>query len=210
MTELLYLFEDSTECTASVLSCLPTGDGLYAVALDRTIFHPQGGGQPSDIGTIDNVSVIKVVHTPEAVLHITDREVAGEVVLKVNSEKRHLHSRLHSAGHIIGLVGDQLGLHATRGNHFPGEARVIFEPQDPASVKLVDCVQFQAQVNQIVTQAFARVLTENNGIRTVTWGNLPAYPCGGTHVKTLNEIGQVEIKKIKLKKGQITVSYALI
>ena len=209
MTELLYLFDDSTECTANVLSCLPTGDGLYAVTLDRTIFHPQGGGQPSDIGTINNVSVVKVVHTPEAVLHLTDHEVAGEVVLKVNSEKRYLHSRLHSAGHIIGLVGDQLSWHATRGNHFPGEARVIFEPQDPASVELVDCVQFQAQVNQIVTQAFARVLTENNGIRTVTWGNLPAYPCGGTHVKTLNEIGQVEIKKIKLKKGQITVSYAL-
>lgn len=77
-------------------------------------------------------------------------------------------------------------------------------------MELVDCVQFQAQVNQIITQAFVRVLNENNGIRTVTWGDLPAYPCGGTHVKTLNEIGQVEIKKIKLKKGQITVSYALI
>lgn len=62
MTELLYLFEDSTECTASVLSSLPTGDGLYAVALDRTIFHPQGGGQPSDIGTINNVSEIGRAH----------------------------------------------------------------------------------------------------------------------------------------------------
>ncbi len=209
MTELLYLFDDSTECSASVLSCIPTDDGQYAVTLDRTIFHPQGGGQPSDIGTIGNVSVLKVVHTPEAVLHLTDHEVAGNVVLKVNLEKRLLHSRLHSAGHIVGLVGDQLGWHAIRGNHFPGEARVLFEPRDPASVKLIDCPLFQTEVNKVISGSFSRVLNEINGIRTVTWGDLPAYPCGGTHVKTLNEIGQVEIKKIKMKKGQITVSYTL-
>lgn len=30
----------------------PAEDSVFIVVLDRTIFHPQGGGQPSDVGTI--------------------------------------------------------------------------------------------------------------------------------------------------------------
>jgi misacylated tRNA(Ala) deacylase len=47
-TELL--FRDNAylrDCTATVLAATPEG-----VLLDRTIFYPQGGGQPGDAGTL--------------------------------------------------------------------------------------------------------------------------------------------------------------
>lgn len=209
MPEALYLTSDDLECTARVLSCEQTQEGLWAVVCDRTVFHPQGGGQPSDIGLINDVSVRKVIHTPDAIIHLCEAPLEGEVSMAVDGKTRRLHSRLHSAGHIIGFVGDELGWHATKGNHFPGESRVVFEPQNPEAIQLTEPEVFQSEVNALISKKLERRITEIDGLRYVTWGDLRAYPCGGTHVANTEEIGKVCISKIKMKKGQITVSYSL-
>ena len=148
MTNALYLSSDETIAQAQVIACEQTEDGLWAVKLDRTIFHPQGGGQPSDLGTIGGVEIKKVIQTPDSILHFAIAPIHGEVELVVDPAIRTLHSRLHSAGHIIGLVGDELGWHATRGNHFPGESRVIFEPEKPENIQLIDKEAFEKMANE--------------------------------------------------------------
>lgn len=209
MTEALYLASDDLECTARVLSCRKTQEGLWAVVCDRTVFHPQGGGQPSDIGRMNNDGVRKVIHTPDAIIHLCEAPLEGEVSMAVDGKTRRLHSRLHSAGHIIGFVGDEYGWHATKGNHFPGESRVVFEPQNPEAIQLTEAEVLQSEVNALISKKLERRITEIDGLRYVTWGDLRAYPCGGTHVANTEEIGKVCISKIKMKKGQITVSYSL-
>lgn len=209
MTEALYLASDDLKCTGRVLSCRETQEGLWAVVCDRTVFHPQGGGQPSDIGLINDVSVRKVIHTPDAIIHLCEAPLEGEVSMAVDGKTRRLHSRLHSAGHIIGFVGDELGWHATKGNHFPGESRVVFEPENPKAIQLTEAEVLQSEVNALISKKLERRITEIDGLRYLTWGDLRAYPCGGTHVANTEEIGKVCISKIKMKKGQITVSYSL-
>lgn len=209
MTEALYLASDDLECTGRVLSCRETQEGLWAVVCDRTVFHPQGGGQPSDIGLINDVSVRKVIHTPDAIIHLCEAPLEGEVSMAVDGKTRRLHSRLHSAGHIIGFVGDELGWHATKGNHFPGESRVVFEPENPKAIQLTEAEVLQSEVNALISKKLERRITEIDGLRYLTWGDLRAYPCGGTHVANTEEIGKVTISKIKMKKGQISVSYSL-
>lgn len=209
MPEALYLTSDDLECTARVLSCEQTQEGLWAVVCDRTVFHPQGGGQPSDIGLINDVSVRKVIHTPDAIIHLCEAPLEGEVSMAVDGKTRRLHSRLHSAGHIIGFVGDELGWHATKGNHFPGESRVVFEPENPKAIQLTETEVLQSEVNALISKKLERRITEIDGLHYLTWGDLRAYPCGGTHVANTEEIGKVTISKIKMKKGQISVSYSL-
>lgn len=209
MPEALYLTSDDLECTARVLSCGETQEGLWAVVCDRTVFHPQGGGQPSDIGLINDVSVRKVIHTPDAIIHLCEAPLEGEVSMAVDGKTRRLHSRLHSAGHIIGFVGDELGWHATKGNHFPGESRVVFEPENSKAIQLTEAEVLQSEVNALISKKLERRITEIDGLRYLTWGDLRAYPCGGTHVANTEEIGKVTISKIKMKKGQISVSYSL-
>ena len=209
MTEALYLNSDDLKATATVVSCEPLEDGLWAVQLDKTIFHPQGGGQPTDIGFINDIAVKKVIHTPDGIIHWLTAPVEGTVQLTVDETRRSLNTRLHSAGHIIGLIGDRRGWHATRGNHFPGESRVIFEPTDPSTIVLPDPSTFENEVNGIIALGLSRQITEVNGLRTVTWGELEPYPCGGTHVMDTRDIGTVHISKIKLKKGLISVSYSV-
>lgn len=57
MTERLYYTSDATQGQANIMSCLAEPDGRYAITLDRTLFHPQGGGQPSDAGWIGDAAV---------------------------------------------------------------------------------------------------------------------------------------------------------
>ena len=70
-----------------VLSCEKTEDGLWAVVLDRTLFHPQGGGQPSDAGTINSVVIKKVIHAEKDIIHLAEDAVSGEVSLRVDDRK---------------------------------------------------------------------------------------------------------------------------
>ena len=45
------------QTTGTVISCVPSADGKYTVELDSSVLYPEGGGQPSDKGTIDGKPV---------------------------------------------------------------------------------------------------------------------------------------------------------
>jgi Ser-tRNA(Ala) deacylase AlaX len=49
----------------------------------------------------------------------------------------------------------------------------------------------------------------SEGKRHVRFGELPAYGCGGTHVSALREIGLITLTNVKMKKGQLVVSYTV-
>ena len=52
MTKLIYLNDTYlSTLNATIINELNDANGL-AIIVDRTIFYPQGGGQPSDVGFI--------------------------------------------------------------------------------------------------------------------------------------------------------------
>merc|ERR1711964_563652 len=83
------------------------------IQLDRTIFFPQCGGQPSDTGVIqlgDRTFKVLFVqadgHTGGVVHHYGTFEVEAfapgeKVSLSVDVEKRVLHAKLHTAHHLL-------------------------------------------------------------------------------------------------------------
>lgn len=80
MTERLYYTSDNTEGQANLLSCSAEPDGRYAVVLDRTLFHPQGGGQPADAGWIDGERVETVLASGDDVVHIVAKPLLPGIV----------------------------------------------------------------------------------------------------------------------------------
>lgn len=107
------------------------GDEDFAIVTRDTIFHPQGGGQPSDEGFMnwncDNVTAtdsslnnvlsfqVKAVRmdsiNSSQVLHFgsfttpaaaSQLRPGDEVKQVLDKEKRLLYSRLHTAGHVLG------------------------------------------------------------------------------------------------------------
>lgn len=208
MTERLYYTSDATECLARVVKCLSEADGRYAIELDRTLFHPQGGGQPADRGWIADLAVEGVVSRGDSVAHIVSQPLPpGEVTIRIDAESRRFHARLHSAGHVLAQAGEQSGWQPMKGHHWPGESRIIFAvgangglPE--ASALLEKVAAWQAE-NLPLQVAFA------DGLRQVGFGDMQSYPCGGTHVTSLSELGKIVINQVKMKKGQIIVSYTV-
>ncbi|HGP0982081.1 TPA: alanyl-tRNA editing protein [Klebsiella aerogenes] len=208
MTKRVYYASDATEGRAQIIGCRAEADGRYAIELDRTLFHPQGGGQPSDSGWIDEQVVMTVATRGDSVLHIVEQPLPlGEVEMRIDASTRQLHARLHSAGHLLGLAGEQLGWRPVKAHHWPGEGRITFAAG--AGAVLPEASALLTQVSAWQRQDLPRRITFANGLRTVGFGDLPAYPCGGTHVASLAALGNIVISQLKMKKGQMIVSYNL-
>lgn len=208
MTERLYYTSDATQGVAQVLSCTEEPDGRYAVVLDQTLFHPQGGGQPADVGQIGDVTVESVIQRGENVIHIVPEPLAtGEARLWVDAETRHLHSRWHSAGHLVGYAAERHGWQPVKAHHWPGEGKVTFVAGEEAVVP--DSDMLLASIEGWIEAGLLRQVELESGRRKVSFGDLPAYQCGGTHVPNLQNIDKLVISSIKEKKGQLTVSYHL-
>jgi Ser-tRNA(Ala) deacylase AlaX len=116
----------------------------HIVVTDQTIFHPQGGGQPSDEGFMraDNVEfVVKTARTTSdgVVLHLgrfltASTFVSGQVVEQaIDTEKRLYYSRLHTAGHVLGASVRHLlekeipNFDELKASHFPESAACEFQ-----------------------------------------------------------------------------------
>lgn len=124
-------------------------DEDHVVVTEETIFHPQGGGQPSDEGVIKNedgsshfdVRLVRMSTTAEGeVLHFGRFSGAGSlfkagdtVTQAIDAEKRLLYSRYHTAGHVLGSAVRHCAQDAVEGfdelnaDHTPGTAACHFQ-----------------------------------------------------------------------------------
>ncbi|MGH7238996.1 MAG: alanine--tRNA ligase-related protein, partial [Candidatus Saccharimonadales bacterium] len=132
MTELLYMQDFDVQSCESTVSAINANEaGKTDIILDKTCFYPRGGGQDWDMGTITNSGgsfAVEEVRLDENgdVRHIGSftegRFGAGDNVLcAVDGGRRFINTRLHSAGHVIDMAVDSLGLDwvATKGQHYP-------------------------------------------------------------------------------------------
>lgn len=246
--------------TAKVLSIVPvsalpkldqalvkdSSDIEHAVITESTIFYVQGGGQPSDTGIMtkaDSSFEVQSVRQPAQggqILHLgrfvpvgaTIFDAGEEIQQHVDAEKRNLYSRLHTAGHILGLAINALcregvlpRLTESKASHYPDSAAVEFggliesKHKDAIQAKTDEFV-LSARLVKIHWWSMEELLEKCTGVtegfelpegevmgRVVEMEGLGSYPCGGTHVQDCSQVGKIEVKKISRSKGISRVSY---
>ncbi|KAL2244144.1 UNVERIFIED_CONTAM: Alanyl-tRNA editing protein AlaX-L [Sesamum indicum] len=132
---------------ATLLSSFLNEDGRQTLVLDSTIFHPQGGGQPSDKGSISNPLfkfIVEDVRSKDKIVyhygHFEDSrkdeniEKGAQVLLTVDEGRRKLNSRLHSAGHLLDICVRNVGwdhLEPGKAYHFPDGPFVEYKGEVP-------------------------------------------------------------------------------
>jgi Ser-tRNA(Ala) deacylase AlaX len=236
-TELLFLKEmQLLSCEATVRS-IEEDAGATHVILDRTLFHPQGGGQPSDCGTIEAESgrfTVTAARLIDGEVHHvgtleSGRLEAGDTVrLTLDAERRQRMSAIHSAGHLVDLAVQSLDLGWVpgKGFHFPEGPYVEYRGEmggmeQNELVRALEAGCQQAIDDDLETRvlfltpselaAYCPVVPywvpQEGAVRIVLFGDF-AVPCGGTHVARLSQIGRISIRKIKEGRGTVRVSYA--
>ncbi|VVA97886.1 unnamed protein product [Arabis nemorensis] len=232
---------------ARFLSLYKAQDGRTALILDSTVFHPQGGGQPSDTGFIVfsvsdfKFSVQDVRSKDGIVLHYgvfegsngeNGTEKGGEVHLIVDESRRKLNSRLHSAGHLLDLCMQKVGLghlEPGKGYHFPDGPFVEYKGVVPQNELQGKQKELEAEANELISKGgkvYAAILPYEEA-SVLCGGNLPDYiakgstprilrlgenpgcPCGGTHVSDISDIISMKITQIRTKKGMTKVFYTI-
>lgn len=207
MTLRLFFHSDDLKANVEVLDCTPQ-ENEFAVVLRATLFHPQGGGQPFDTGWIGESQVLRVVQDPDRIIHFVDRPVKpGMTQIRIDEQHRRFNSRMHSAGHLIGHFVQALGWMPVKAHHWPGEGRVQFKPLE--SAKEMDAEMIQHGIEQWVAHDLPRLTSMREGAREIGFGELPAYGCGGTHVRSLKDLGTVTIASLSMKKGMLSVHYSV-
>ena len=147
-----------------VLDVASSDGGAPLVVLERTVFYPGGGGQPSDVGTLlrsadGRTWTIRaarklggeIAHELEPAADGSLPEVGDIVRSDVEWDRRYSLMRTHTALHALcGVVWRDYGAQVTGGNMEPGSGRMDFEFEH-MSGDLVD--EIEAMVNAELASA---------------------------------------------------------
>ena len=218
MNELFYRDEYAREFDAEVISCQKGKKG-YEVVLSDTAFYPEGGGQPADRGTLEQVNVLDVKRRNGEILHITDAPLEPGMTVHgvLDWERRFDHMQQHSGEHILsGLVHAQFG-YDNVGFHMNDEV-VTVDFNGPITWE--EAMELEDKVNAYIwTDAESRELypseeelkamdyrskIELKGkVRLVEYPGADLCACCGTHVTHTGEIGLMKILSVSRHKDGV-------
>jgi alanyl-tRNA synthetase len=221
-TELLYLKQmELASAQAKVVKIVPEKRTHAYVMLDRTIFHPKGGGQPSDRGTIRStefsLEIKKAIHYQGVVVHwgkiVNGTPSLGPVSCELDWAYRYLVMRRHTAAHLLDhCLAKATTIHVETTDSWLDEPCYVGykgEPPDSSSLNLAQemaekMIAAGAKVNiTYLSPEQGKLILRNapnferlpdlEEIRIVTIEGCDPIPCGGTHVANVKEIGKLSI-----------------
>lgn len=223
MTRRLY-YDDSyaIDFSAQVVERLAVED-RPAVILDQTCFYPTGGGQPNDLGKINDLAVEDVFtrETDSAVVHVlAGKPETDSVTCRVDWMRRFDHMQHHTGQHILTQAFVQVAKANTVSFHLSSESVTI--DLDAAAITAEQVNNAENVANQIIYEnrpVTARLVDPNDtegvrmrrmpghlvtdGLRVIDIENFDLTACGGTHVACTGEIGIIKVIKLE-KRGDKT------
>ena len=243
MTEKLFLLNTfQFECAAKVLAdddSISVHQDKCVVLLDRTVFHPQGGGQPADRGQIvcsaknaifevEDVRMFDGTVAHFGVWHDAQLKfVAGDSVqCSIDERWRRECARAHSGGHLIDIAMAAVGkkLPPVKCCHFPQQEMYVGysgKVDDPTALQQQLTVEVKRLIENNVDVQVKQSVTpddcESLGVepvgdetRVVQIGNYDGCACGGTHVNATGQLDGLRIDNVRSRKGKTTVFYSFV
>lgn len=190
---------------ATVIDCIKR-ESFYAIELDQTAFFPEGGGQCSDTGLINQEKVLDVQKEEGRIYHITNTEFQpGEVVsCQLDFEKRYHNMQNHSGEHLVcGLIYKLYG-YENVGFHLSND---IITVDIDGVLNAEDFDKIETLANEAIyeNKAIYAVYPDENDtisyrskldleeVRVIIIDDYDACACCAPHVKQTGEIGIIKI-----------------
>ena len=228
MTEKLF-YKDPylKEANASVIEVKELGNGRVALRLDRTIFYPEGGGQPSDRGIIEGdgfkVEAESIIKTDdvwhEGNLEGRLPEPGDRVRLSLDWEWRYENMKNHTGQHVLSAVLKRLyGLETTGFQIFEDynkievDGEIDWEMVEKAEIEAngvvsaglpVTVEEYKYLPDDVAAILRKHVSKVKDRVRIVKVDDVDATPCGGIHVKNTSEIGLIKVVNVYRKSRKL-------
>jgi misacylated tRNA(Ala) deacylase len=220
--------EDSylKECSAIVVGVTQAG----GVVLDRTVFYAASGGQPADRGVLrrttgEPIPIAGASYTDADKSEISHQPASTGFALKegetvhaaIDWDLRYARMRMHTALHLLSAV---LPYPVTGGAVGDTDGRLDFDipeaglDKEEITRKLAQMIVAGAEVRSrwisdaeleaapgLVKTMSVKPPLGTGRVRLVEIVGYDLQPCGGTHVRTTDEIGDVRVTQIE-KKGR--------
>ena len=186
--------------------------GRPFLTLEDTVFYPEGGGQPCDLGTVNGVALLDVQKREGEIRHYLEAAVPeGPASLTLDWVHRFDHMQQHTGQHLLTAVAQDRFNWATTAFHLGPQVCDI--ELDAASIspaeldRLEEAVAAEIRARREVTarwvsaEAYGQEAVRSRGlpeghsgdIRLVQIAGADLNTCGGTH---LNHTGEIEALKL--------------
>jgi misacylated tRNA(Ala) deacylase len=199
------------------------------VLLDRSAFHPGGGGQVSDTGWVEHgggvVAVTGVETDGDDFWHVLAEpiELAGAVLLRVDAGRRSRVAQLHTDSHILNaLVFERFPGTLVTGAQIndDGTGRMDFDLSEVDNDVLrghdagvndvigrgvevrstyVDAGEVATTAGLVRSLSVAPPPTPDGRLRIIEIAGIDRQACGGTHLSNTGESGPIRITKVESK-----------
>ena len=210
---LYYTHPDQTEFQAAVLE-IWSGKNVCSVILDKTCFYPEGGGQPSDVGTIHDLQVQDVKKKDGYILHILEGDkgdlpfAEGDTVTGViDPDHRRDYMEQHTGQHLVSAALLKEASLGTVSVHH-GEEYVTIEV-DREEVSREEIVRVEDAANRIIRENLPvesrwvdeaeagsfnlrRPPKKKGRLRLVMIDGYDAAACGGLHTGSTGVVGLIK------------------
>ncbi len=216
---------DSYSLTSKVIGIFVDGNKVDSleeegdIIVEKTPFYAEMGGQVSDKGSLSNKDVSGLIedvskapngqHLHHVSLQYGKISVGDEITLSLDSERRRLIERNHSATHLLhSALSNILGKHAKQMGSYVNDEYLRFDYETDHKLTNDEIKAIEDEVNAKISQGIEEV-TEilpieeakkigaemefsekyGNTVRVVEFSDYSKEFCGGTHVKNTSEIG---------------------
>lgn len=211
-----------TENTATVTEILQL-EGQYHIQLDDSLFYPEGGGQPCDLGTIDSIPVLAVYENESGVYHVMNAlpHTTRPVPCLIDWTRRFDHMQQHTGQHLLSAVMDHLYDAATVGFRLTEDYVTIDLDKKLTEAEIAAA---EAEANRLIwadmpvkgylpdaAALLALPLRKQpkveENIRIIEVDRYDYSPCCGTHVHHTGEIGFVKISRFENYKEGVRLEF---
>ncbi|MBT6197811.1 MAG: alanyl-tRNA editing protein [Pelagibacteraceae bacterium] len=194
-----------------------------AVELENTVFYGKSGGQPGDIGQIiidgRKIEVKDTLKDKNSIINILE-DIGGiiigqTVIARIDWRRRYKYMRMHSALHLmcatipLGVTGGQIGYEKSRLDFNDPDKQInkeeleikinnLLSKDNEITYEYIDSKILDNKPELVRTMSVKPPKIDGK-LRFVKIGTIDFQPCGGTHVKSTNEIGPIKIGKIENK-----------
>lgn len=190
------------------LTTLVTGVNEDIITLEETVAYAFAGGQQSDEGTIGGYKIVKAQKNGSEIYYTIESghnlKPGDTVFQKINWEKRYRIMKLHFAAEIIlELVNQNFGNPEKIGANITSEkARIDFIWENNIS-EIFPLLETKAkeliESDKPIESAFSN---EQDQIRYWKIEGFGKVACGGTHIRSTGEIGNLRLKRDRQGKNK--------